>query len=239
MNRRRFLIAASAAPILPFTDGQTIVNGDHEHMMTDILVPSARAMSGSVEPAAAYARAVLAEALVRGAPLPGAGAADRWGRATGPVAFLIAGRVTTLQEILLAEGAARVAPQSNDFQFIDRCFAAERIARAAGLGLWADKAYRIRDAARAERSEGFQIYAGAISSASDRRSRVFFNFGDDYQTDFTASVASSAFRRWKRPVDLSSLAGTAAEIRGHVDWINGPSIDLMHELQIRFYPATP
>ncbi len=138
-----------------------------------------------------------------------------------------------MQEFLLAQGAARVTPQSDDFAFVERCYRAEHAAREAKLGLWAFRDYRIRDAAAAEEAWGFQIYAGVIRTAAERGARVFFNFGDDFRTDFTASVARSSFRRWRGKPDAAAFAGMSAEVRGLVDRINGPSMELKHELQLQ------
>jgi hypothetical protein len=143
------------------------------------------------------------------------------------------GRETTLQEFLLSQGAARVAPQSSDLPFIDRLFAAEDAARESALGLWTDSAFRIRDASRGEWSHGFQIYRGVIRAVNERASRIFFNFGDDYRTDFTATITKGALRRWRRKIDYSETVGKHAEVRGSVERINGPSIELKHEMQLR------
>lgn len=239
MNRRRFLFGAAAlgaaGPVRPFMDGQTVIIAGVEHVLTDLIAPSPAPLSGRAEPFADYARVALEEAMLHGAPLaPLSAKTDRWGRIAGPVRWRVGGgRETTLQEILLAEGAARVAPQSDELQFIERCFAVERAAREGGLGLWSSDAYRIRDAASPENARGFQIYEGAIISAADRNGRVFFNFGADFRSDFTATAAKGAFRRWKKKLDIAMLAGRRAEVRGHVDWINGPSIELKHEMQMR------
>jgi endonuclease YncB( thermonuclease family) len=236
MNRRRFLAAAAAAaanPATPFADGQTAVVGGRARVLTDIIVPSARPLSGGPEPGADFASAALEAALARSRDIDAAGEADRWERLAGPAAIAIAGRRTTLQEVLLAQGAARVAPQSEDFEFIERCYAAEAAARAGRLGIWRHPAYRIRDAGRAEWARGYQIYAGVVRMASDRGRRIYFNFGEDFRADFTATAERARFRRWRRPIDLEAIVGRRMEVRGYVESINGPSIELRHELQLR------
>ncbi len=236
MNRRSFLISAAAAVAAPAKtfDGRSVMLGGREHVLTDIVAP-ATPLSGGIEPASDFAAAALREIIRQGAPFgPVLTKTDRWGRLEGAIGWRTReGRATTLQEILLAEGAARVAPTSDDLAFIERCYAAERAARDARLGLWAFDAWRIRDAAKAEWSSGYQIYAGVIRAASERKGRVFFNFGDDFRTDFTATVAKGAFRRWTQQPDLLSVAGTRVEVRGLVEAINGPSIELLHAMQMR------
>ena len=241
MNRRRFLIgaaamAASPAPPTPaFSDGRTIILDGREHALSDIIAPSTIPLVGGAEPASDYALAALSEIIKRGAPTAAVTEKqDRWGRISGPVRWRTAnGRETTLQEILLAQGAARVAPETGDFAFLDRCFRAEKAARDGGVGLWAVGAYRIRDASKGEMARGFQIYRGVVRKAAEHQGRVYFNFGDDFRSDFTATVRKGAFRRWKTKLDLASAAGWAVEVRGRVERINGPSIELLHEMQLR------
>jgi len=235
MNRRRFLIAAAAVVASPgarFDQGRILVDG-REYALTDILAPTRRADGD--DPGADFFAAAIQTIIREGAPIGAAPAeADRWGRLEGPVGWRTgAGRETTLQELLLSQGAARVFPLSADASFIERCYAAERAAREARLGNWRSGAWRIRDASRAEQSDGFQIYEGVIRAASERKSRVFFNFGGDFRSDFTASVARGVFRSWREKPDIAALAGRRAEVRGYVEYINGPSIELRHEMQLR------
>ena len=232
MNRRRFLAGAAALPLVA-PAGRSLVIEGRDYALTDIVTPAA----GDNTPSADYYAAAMAEILKQGALSgPPPVGRDRWGRVEGAIGWRTSDRrETTLQEMLLSQGAARVAPASDDHSFIERCFIAERAAREARLGGWRFDDWRIRDAATPERSRGFQIYAGAIASASERKGRVFFNFGAEYRSDFTASVATGAFRRWRVKPDLSLLAGRRAEVRGHVEDINGPSIDLVHEMQLRLF----
>lgn len=237
MNRRRFLIGAAAVAISPHSsfDGRSVTFQGREYALSDIMLP-ATTLSGKHEAFSDFAEAALGEIVRRGAPIPkGDEKTDRWGRIAGAIGWRTEdGRETTLQEMMLTQGAARVAPETEDFSFIERYFAAEAAARAARLGLWSSRDWRIRDASAAEWSSGYQIYSGTIRAANERKSRIFFNFGDDFRTDFTATVARGAFRRWKSKPDLSALAGVRAEARGPVERINGPSIEIVHEMQLRF-----
>jgi len=61
------------------------------------------------------------------------------------------------------------------------------------------------------------------------RGRVYLNFGDDYKSDFTATIppdASSTFRRSK--FDPLALEGKVIRVRGYLRDYNGPVIDLTH-----------
>lgn len=236
MNRRFFLAGAAAttiaprAAVAPLADGQTVHIGGAERALTDIIAPSVHEIGHDI------AARALADILARGEltpPSPEA-AKDRWGRQTGAIAWRSRdGAVVSLQELLLEAGGARVHPQSDDFAFIERCFAAEARARVAKAGLWTLRRFAPLNANEGRLVGGFQIYEGAIASASDRKGRVYFNFGADFRTDFTATVRAAAFRRWKTKPDLATLAGKRAEVRGFVERINGPSIELQHEMQLR------
>lgn len=236
MNRRRFLGGAAAttlAPrvlVTPLADGQTVVFKGVERVLTDVIAPSA-GEAGHAMAVAALAAILAAGGIMPASEDPGR---DRWGRATGAIPWRRAdGADTTLQELLLEAGGARVYPQSDDFGLIERCYASELRARTRRVGLWALKRFAPIDANEGRLFRGFQIYEGAIAGATERKGRIYFNFGGDFRIDFTATVRAAAFRRWRERPDLSALAGRRAEVRGHVERINGPSIELLHEKQMR------
>ncbi|MFN0023026.1 MAG: thermonuclease family protein [Parvularculaceae bacterium] len=236
---RRAVLAGGAAIVAParpdFFDGQTVLAGGREIVLTDILAPSSAALWGGAEPWSEMASEALRKIRASGTLVSERmNSLDRWGRAAGAAHWRHAdGRETTLQEALLAEGAARVHPQSDDAAMLDRYFAAEDAARGARRGLWALDAYAIRNADDARAAFGFQIYHGKVRSASNRRGRIFFNFGEDFRTDLTATLTQGAFGRWRRKDLIETYAGLTIEVRGLVERINGPSIELAHERQLR------
>lgn len=228
--------AAAVAPKRPhFFDGQTVVIDGVERVLTDIVAPSSAPLRGWAEPGAEIALGALSAFASSHHPLPGARSPlDRWGRAMGPARFVgAAGAETTLQAALLEAGAARVSPQSDDDALLDDYFAAEERARAGCRGIWALDAYAFRDARDERRAFGFQIYKGVVRSTGENSGRVYFNFGEDFRKDVAATVAKGAFRRWRRQEALQSYEGRTVELRGLVDSINGPSIELRHERQLR------
>jgi micrococcal nuclease len=239
LTRRSLLVGAAAIAAAPnrpdFFDGQTVRAGEAEFVLTDIVAPSSAPIRGGAEPGADIALAALREFLADSRALAfSAAPRDRWGRATGPARFMRRdGRQTTLQAALLEAGAARVFPQTDDGAILDGYFAAEDAARAEGRGIWSLPAYAIRDARDEGRAFGFQIYRGDVRSTGENRGRVYLNFGADFRTDVTATLSKGAFRRWRRKVPLESYAGKTVELRGLVDWINGPSIEIRHERQLR------
>ncbi len=238
LTRRSVLAGAAgaAAPRRPnFFDGQTIHVDGAEMVLTDIIAPSPATLTGGGEPGAEIAHRALAEFLAANRPLPfSTPPRDRWGRLAGPARFLRAdGEQTTAQAALLEAGAARVSPQTEDDAILDGYFAAEDAARAARKGIWGIPAYAVRDTCEERRVFGFQIFRGAVRSTGENRGRVYFNFGDDFRTDLTATLSKGAFRRWRRSDPLASYAGMTVELRGIVAWINGPSVELRHERQMR------
>ncbi len=237
---RRFVLAGAAAVAAPrrpdFFDGQTIHVNGAEMVLSDIIAPSPARLAGGGEPGAEIARTALQEFLATSRPLSfNEPPRDRWGRMSGPAQFLRAdGKQTTAQAALLSAGAARVSPQTEDDVVLDSYFAAEDAARAAGKGIWAIPAYAVRDTRERRRVFGFQIFRGAVRSTDEHRGRIYFNFGEDFRSDLTATVTKGVFRRWRRKDLLAVYAGKSVELRGVVDWINGPSIELRHERQMRF-----
>ena len=228
--------AAGARPARPdFFDGQTVVAHGVERVLTDVLAPSSSALHGGPEPGAGIALRALRDILAASRPLAfAASPVDRWGRASGPARVLLADAgETTVQAALLEAGAARVLPQSEDRNLVSNYFDAEMRARKARRGIWSLPEYDIRDAHEESSAFGFQIYRGAIVDAKEGRGRIFFNFGEDFRTDLTATVSRGEFRRWRRREPPEAYAGKRVELRGVVEAINGPSIDLRHELQLR------
>ena len=145
-----------------------------------------------------------------------------------------------IQQELLSEGWARVYTFPDNRQFADDLYAAEREARAAKRGIWADKIYAVRapDPHLLERDIGtFQIVEGRVTKAAKVRGRIYLNFGDDFRTDFTATIApdfANLFARAK--LDPLSLEGKIIRVRGYLRKYRGPEIELSHPEQIESVP---
>ena len=244
MRRREFLIASaavlSASPVLAngareALSGDAFRQGEEEFRFADILSPSLAATEGKPPAFASEARDILAGLARNIVAIEDAAPTDRWGRriirATGRSG-------ASIEEELVRRGAARIYPETEDFEVIRRLLAAEDEARQAGRGLWARHIYRVRDAARPEDCNdaigGYHLVEGKVASAGKGGSRVYLNFGEDYRTDVTASATSTIARRWisAGTIDLESLGGARLRIRGFVAPINGPSIELTHPLQV-------
>lgn len=241
MRRRAFLagvVAFGAAPSLAKSkiaalSGARFSMDGKEYHLADILAPNPHALGADAEPYFAAARAAF-QTMLRDGEIAIDRAIDktRWGAAI--VDARRAGDARTLQERVIEAGAARVAPQTDNLELIDRLLEAERAARDASRGLWRERAYRVFDAASARGAiGGFHLVEGQVRRAAMARDRFYLNFGDDFRTDFTASARRAIYRRWRDDgFDLEQLDGAHVRIRGYVRDINGPSIELEHKRQV-------
>lgn len=243
MRRRVFLAGSAAFIASPMraaaTKSAVALSGDRfrigedDFQLADILAPSPYALQSASSPYVNEAKEDLQDLLTNSSfEFDDIAPPTRWG--VRVVRTKSAVDAASLEERLVAAGAARVAPQTNDIAFIEGLLTVERVARRDKNGLWVLDAYRVFDADNAtDAIGGYHLIEGTVVSARKARSRFYLNFGDDYRTDFTASAPSTLYRRWvKAGFDLASLQGARVRIRGFVVDINGPSIDLTHNGQI-------
>lgn len=158
---------------------------------------------------------------------------DRNGRI---LAHLVRDDGVWIQETMLRDGWARVYTFPDNRLFARELYAAETAARNARRGLWAHPDYALRkpDPALLKADIGsFQIVEGRIADAAKVRGRVYLNFGEDYRTDFTASIPPNVVLLFtKADIDPLALEGRAVRVRGYIRDFNGPSIDLTHPEQM-------
>ncbi len=245
MKRRVFLFAGASAGLLgaaargqefkelrAFSGGR-FYDGDQEYVLADIIAPSAFKLSDRASTYFGESKSALS-ALLRDAAIESenAGPPTRWG---GRIVYARrGGEQKTLQETLVARGAVRVEPQTGDIEFISKLLTLEETARENNRGLWALPDYRVIDAADANSAIGaFHLIEGVVAAAEKVKSRFYLNFGSDYLTDFTAGARAALYRKWAATgLDLASLKGARIRVRGFVEDINGPSIDLKHVKQV-------
>lgn len=158
---------------------------------------------------------------------------DRNGRI---LAHLIRDDGLWIQEAMLKEGWGRVYTFPDNRLFARDLYAAETIARTARRGVWAHPTYALRkpDPAVLKADIGtFQIIEGVVAEAARVRGRVYLNFGEDYRTDFTASIPPEVMSLFKAAkLDPLTLKGRTVRVRGYLRDFNGPSMDLSHPEQI-------
>ena len=126
---------------------------------------------------------------------------DRYGRV---VAFAFAGDATqSVQQALLEPGPARVSARVGDKACADGAFGAERAARAAGRGLWADPNFAPLPAEnlarlRAERGH-FALVEGKVLSVRESGATIYVNFGRRWTRDFTVIILRRHQRQLSPP----------------------------------------
>ena len=216
-------------------DGDTLRLADDRLLrLAAILAPKGK------EPLADAARVALAEAAGRPLLLEfGPRRTDRHGRLLAQ-AWLAADGTPQLwlEERLVSAGLARVVSTADTRARVSELLRLEAQARAAGRGLWADPAYRVRmsyDLAAV--LDSFQIVEGRVLTAARVRGGGYLNFGADYKTDFTLRFDSESLRRLRDSgLDFESLAGVRLRVRGWLRYFNGPLIDVTHPEQIEVLP---
>ncbi|MEL7028996.1 MAG: 2-vinyl bacteriochlorophyllide hydratase, partial [Pseudomonadota bacterium] len=143
-----------------------------------------------------------------------------------------------LQEALVEAGAVYVRTSLDARAGAPLLLALEDEARSAGRGLWAARRYRPRKASEVEMpTRDFAIVEGEVAEAADVRGRVYLNFGADYRSDFTISLAPKTAKLF-RAEGVAPLAyeGRRVRVRGWVDSFNGPLIEATHPEQIEVVP---
>jgi endonuclease YncB( thermonuclease family) len=155
------------------------------------------------------------------------------------------GRWIWVQEALVSQGFVRVRTRRENRARAEALLAAEARARAAQRGLWALRAYRVRNAAAlAEDAEDlprscgrgpFLLVEGRVRQASVSDSRVYLNFGEpgEYGTDTTIGVYGDAVAAWRAEgPPFSSYENKQVRVRGRVANRGGPLICADHPQQI-------
>ena len=155
---------------------------------------------------------------------------DRWGRL---LAHVHAGDVWLQREMLL-RGLARVYTFPDNRNHAAALYAAEGTARSARRGIWALDWYRPLTAAEAHNRIGtFQLVEGTPKNIAIVRGRAYLNYGTDWKTDFTVSIAPQYMKLFRASgVDVRSMQNQRIRVRGWVVRRNGAMITVTHPEQI-------
>lgn len=182
-------------------------------------------------------RAAL-QALAEGRPLRLAKLAedhDRYGRL---VAFAFGGEARqSFQEMLLEQGQARVSARVGSKSCADTLLAAEKAARQAGRGLWADPNFAPLQAEnlvrlRAERGR-FVLVEGKLLSVRESGATIYMNFGRRWTRDFTVTILRRQARVFAAAgLEPKRLEGHRIRVRGFVEQRGGPIIEAAAPEQI-------
>ena len=162
---------------------------------------------------------------------------DRYGRQLAHVFVQTAEGLLWAQQAMIAKGLARVYSFPDNRACLDLLFAAEGKARVAGLGIWSDPYYSVRQAdapgVLLTRGGHYELVEGRVLLADQSGERVYLNFGRFWKEDFTAVIEAPALRLFAADgVDPMTLEGALVRIRGWVDDRGGPRIEITHPEQI-------
>jgi len=143
-----------------------------------------------------------------------------------------------VQGALLKEGMARVYSFQDNRALVPEMLAHEAVARESRRGIWADPFYAVRTPEEAGRYLGrFELIQGRVRDVAIVRGRVYLNFGADWRSDFTASLASAVRRLFEsEQIDVLSYRGRIVRVRGWLKSRNGPMVDITHPEQIEVIP---
>jgi micrococcal nuclease len=218
-------------------DGETVVLDDgRELRLIGALAP--RALDADAEAGTWPMEATAAEALrslVLGKSVElrfGAERADRYGRLQAHALLVEDGARRWVQGALLQQGFARADAPAGNRSCAEDLLAAERPAREARRGLWAEAAYQVRSAdnpAELVRFRAtFQIVEGTIAGVGVTSGSIYLNFERNWRRGLSVSLRrDDSALLGAYAGNPKSLEGRGVRVRGWIDQRGGaPVIDL-------------
>lgn len=165
---------------------------------------------------------------------------DRYGRL---VAFAFAGDAKqSVQQALLEKGQARVSARVGNKACADALLTAEKQARRARRGLWADPNFAPLPAESSTRLKDergrFALVEGKVLSVHASGGTIYLNFGRRWTRDFSVAI----LRRNERIFAAAGLApqslrGRRVLVRGWLEQRRGPVIEADAPEQIELIGA--
>ena len=139
-----------------------------------------------------------------------------------------------VQAEMLKRGLARVYTFPDNRARAAAMLEHKRAARAARRGIWSRRFYRILSHDQTRYFvDTFQLVEGIVLDAAIVRRRGYLNFGADWRSDFTISIAPQDMARFRRAgIAPGTLTGRTVRVRGWLRWRNGPMIDATHPEQL-------
>jgi endonuclease YncB( thermonuclease family) len=244
----------ASGTVVTVIDGRTFVLADgREVRLPAIEIPpppdpaptaaAAPATTETAQPAApdpAEAAAGALKSLLAGRPVSLRASklvTDRYGRILADALATRDGYPGSAEKTLLSQGLARLAAVLPEPGCLAELRAAERLGRAAKLGLWADPRYLPKQAddvagLSAERGR-FTLVEGKVVSVRESSGTIYVNFGRRWSEDFTVTILKRNERQFidagLRP---SGLSGRRVMVRGWIEERGGPWIEAMGPEQI-------
>jgi endonuclease YncB( thermonuclease family) len=212
------IVPLGSATVAAVRDGRTLLlDGGGELRLAGI---------ETAERSPAALQALIGDGTLRLAGL--SAARDRYGRLN---AFAYApGATRSVQETLLMQGEARVSAHVGNKACAEALLTAEKEAREAGRGLWADPNFaplspKDYDRLRAERGH-FTIVEGEVLSVRQSGGTLYLNFGRQWTRDFSVVIPRRHQRIFKAAgLDLKQLESRRIRVRGIIEQRRGPVIE--------------
>lgn len=211
------LQAAGTHAVVHVIDAETVLLDDaSEVRLIGALAPRApdvRHGAPDWPPEAAAIEALRALVLGGSVELAYAGRrSDRYGRLLAHLFVDRDGERVWVQGELLKGGYARAYGLPGSFACMREMLAHERVARAAGAGLWSNGAYRTRSAQRSgalmRYRNTYQVVEGRLAHVAPTKARTYLNFGADWRRDFTAGIDAGVLRANPMGQDAGGARGT-------------------------------
>lgn len=163
---------------------------------------------------------------------------DRYGRIRAQVFFSDDDAEPWLQAAMLRRGLVRVSIAPDRRECASELYAAERDARGRRAGIWALSTYAVRTPDSLAGDIGtFQIVEGMVKNAEVRAGRAYLNFGDDWRSDFTVTIAPEDMKHFREAgIDPEGYAGKRVRVRGWIQSLNGPEIEIAAPEAIEVIP---
>lgn len=134
-----------------------------------------------------------------------------------------------VQGTLVSLGLAYAYPMQRNPEMVADLYDLESSAREQKLGIWDDNTeFKILSPDDAgEYLNSYQIIEGNIKSVALNKNRIFMNFGPDWRTDFTVSIAPADKRKFlKQGMDPQQWNNTKVRVRGWIRSYNGPYMEI-------------
>jgi endonuclease YncB( thermonuclease family) len=209
---------SSTAEVITVRDGRSLILADGRELL---LAGIEAAPEGTAALRRLTAGRTLHLVAVNSSP-------DRYGRTT---AFATAdGAGQSLQQALLMEGQARVSARVGGADCTHLLLEAERMARAAGRGLWSDPNFAplsSEDLTKLAAGRGqFALVEGKVLSVRESGATIYVNFGRRWTRDFTVTILKSQRRTFVAAgLEPEKLASRRIRVRGWVEQRGGPIIE--------------
>lgn len=228
--------------VVAVIDAETVLLDDRQEVrLIGALAPRAPDLSPQAQPwrpemeATSFLKGLV---LGRSVKLAAAGRdRDRYGRRLAHLFIEDGAGRTWVQGELLLHGHARAYGLPGSYACQRELLAHEWVARQAGSGLWTNALYRLRSARATRqllaRRNSYELVAGTVAKVAETPARTYLNFGTDWRSDFTAGIEARVLRanpEWAK--GLAALTGQRVEVRGWVQYRNGPYIDIEDPSQI-------